>query len=105
MFERSLVASQVQHASVEQRWTAAGFDYIAGCGGGAGDCVCRCCTGVAGVEEDPPKAFVASEAAGGQAGAGCSAAASVAPASLSMLRPSARFVAPMSVPPIITDGP
>jgi protein TonB len=105
MFERSLIASQVQHASVEQRWTAAASITLQVAVAGLVIALPLFHHELMVLKSDPPKGFVHLKPPMVKLVPVVARAASVVPASLSMPATSARFEAPTSVPTIIRMGP
>ncbi len=105
MFERSLIASRVQHASVEQRWTAAVSITLQVAAAGLVIALPLFHQELLQLKSDPPRAYVRLTPPVIKVVPVVAHAASVAPVSLSMPATSARFVAPTSVPPIIRMGP
>ena len=104
MFERSLIASQVQHASVEQRWTAAASITLQVAVAGLVIALPLFHHELLVLKSDPPKAFVHLKPPVIKLVPVVAHAASAAP-SMSMPAQSARFEAPTSVPTIIRMGP
>ena len=105
MFERSLIASQVQHASVEQRWTAAASITLQVAVAGLVIALPLFHHELLVLKSDPPKAFVHLKPPVIKLVPVAAHAASVAPASLSMPPPSARFAAPHECSADIRMGP
>ncbi len=105
MFERSLIASQVQHASVEQRWTATVSIALQVAAAGLVIALPLFHQEVLELKSDPPRAFVRLTPPVIKVVPVQAHAASAAPVSLSMPAPSARFEAPNTIPPKIQMGP
>jgi periplasmic protein TonB len=105
MFERSLIASRVQHASVEQRWTAAASITLQVAVAGLVIALPLFHQELLELKSDPPRAYVRLTPPVIKVVPVVARAASMAPASLSMPATSARFEAPTSVPTIIRMGP
>jgi protein TonB len=105
MFERSLIASQVQHASVEQRWTAAASITLQVAVAGLVIALPLFHQELLELKSDPPRAYVRLTPPVIKVVPVQAHAASVAPASLSMPATSARFVAPTNIPTKISTAP
>jgi periplasmic protein TonB len=104
MFERSLIASQVQHASAAQRWTAAASITLQVAAAGLVIALPLFHQEMLVLKSDPPRAYVRLTPPVIKVVPVQARAASAAP-TVSMPATSARLEAPTSVPPIIRMGP
>jgi len=104
MFERSLIASRVQHASVEQRWTAAASITLQIAAAGLVIALPLFHQEVLQLKSDPPRAYVRLTPPVIKVVPVEARAASAAP-TVSMPSSSARLEVPNSIPPKIQMGP
>lgn len=105
MFERSLIASQVQYASMEQKWTATVSIALQVAAAGLVVALPLFHQEVLQLKSDPPRAYLYLKPPVIKVVPVVARAASAASVSLPMSAPSARLTAPTSVPPKIQMGP
>jgi periplasmic protein TonB len=105
MFERSLIASQVQYASMEQKWTAITSIALQVAAAGLVVALPLFHQEVLQLKSDPPRAYLYLKPPVIKVVPVQARAASAAPVSLPMAAQSARFEAPRSIPTQISTAP